>query len=101
ESVASAEIGPTRQHYGSPPPNSGLRLRDGITGITLSLTIARCPKAPSLTTEYSKPSSNLEIIPPIRAVFDTLTPTGTFHLLPELARRSYVTVGLKPICQAL
>src|SRR5690349_11593142 len=30
----------------------------------------------------------LRIIPPIRAVFDTPIPTGTFHLLPELARRS-------------
>src|SRR6202011_5444786 len=82
------------------PRNNGLCIRDGITGVTLSLTMARWPKASSLTTEYSKPSSNFAIIPPIRAVFDTPIPTGTFHLFPALARRSQVTMGLKPICQA-
>src|ERR1700693_2196011 len=82
------------------PRNKGLCIRDGITGVTMSLTMARWPKASSLTTEYSKSSSNFEITPPARAVFHTRIPPGTFHLFPGLARRSHVTVGLKPICHA-
>src|ERR1700686_2882267 len=82
------------------PRNRVLCSRDGITGVTMNLTMARWPKASSLTTEDSKSSSNFEIIPPIRAVFDTPIPTGTFHLFPALARRSQVIVGLKPTCQA-
>src|SRR5258708_10985871 len=63
------------------PPKIAFLTREGITGTTDSFTCARCPNAYWLTTEYSMLRTNFTGSFPTLVVFETKSPTGTFHLL--------------------
>jgi hypothetical protein len=54
-----------------------------------------------LTTEYSMPSWNLTGTSSIFVIFDTVTPTGTFHSLPDEALWSQLSGGPRPSPQPM
>ena len=61
------------------PPKTGFWTRDAITGMIFSLIWKRCPKSHWVTTEYSRPNSNLTGNPLTVVVFVTAIETGTFQ----------------------